>query len=645
MGGIAGLIDTDRGRDAGSLQRLADSMAAELKHRGPDGAGSFADAEAGVAIGSRRLAIQEAVENGIQPMESPNGRYVVAVDGGIFNFMGLRADLEAVGERNWRDGSDTEVMLRAITRLGVMGALDRFDGSFAFALWDKQARRLYLVRDRMGEKPLYFGWCGGHFVFASELKALTIHPEWKGEIDRESLASFMRYRHVPAPRSIYRDISKLAPGHWLAVDAASLRSDGIGTPQAYWDLRSVAERGVRNPFQGDDDAAVAELERLLTDSVRNRMQARVPVGALLSGGPNSSLVVSLMQRLAEGPVRTFTIHSADGRDREGAMADHVAKELGVAHTNLEVDADSALNLVDRMPRIYDEPIADTRQLSAFLFAQMTREHVGAVLTGGGGDPLFWGHPRYAVGARLWAQLARRPAWRRALAATLSRQLPLRVFNRISNLPQLPLRLGDRLYRLLMELASGAPEQIFERMTSLWRTVDAPMPRPVTGYFLTPGAWPDLEGPMARFSYADLVTDLPNGFLASVDRAAMAVGLEVRAPLLSRPLAEFAWRLPNDFKYREGRPKWILETLLARYCPDLTISKTQPGFVPPVAAWLRGPLHDWAGDHLSPESLKADGLIDPEPILTVWNEHRQGVHDWSGELWNVLMYLSWRAEWR
>ena len=645
MCGIAGFVDARPRRPAEEMAAIVQRMARQLRHRGPDDEGSLVDPSVGLAFGFRRLSIQDLSRNGNQPMTSANRRYVIVYNGETYNFRELKEDLQRAGYRSWRGSSDTEVLLAAISRIGVAGMLDRCDGMFAFALWDRQAQRLHLARDRMGEKPLYYGWAGSTLLFGSELKALLVHPSWVGEIDPAAVSAFMRYSYVPGPLSIYRGIAKLPAGHWVTFDLANLQPGTLPQPRPYWDSKGVAERAASEPFDGDLDAAVDALDRLLTQSVERCMVADVPLGAFLSGGIDSSAVAALMQKVAHRPVMTFTVGFGGGRYDESEPARAVARHLGTAHTEIHTDADALLHAVDRLARIYDEPFADKSQLPTVLLAQLTRNHVTTALSGDGGDELFGGYPRYPVAAREWARIARLSAFSRGMARWASAHLPLHAFNALSGLGSRPGRWGDKLYRFLADTANDAPEKVLERAHARWRTVDKPAAPYADGYFMDRASWPDLPAIEARLMYADTVTFLPDDILVKVDRASMAVGLEARAPLLCREIIEFAWSLPADFRLAGGESKRVLRRLAARYIPHELLERPKQGFEPPLADWLRGPLRAWAEDLLQPDALAADGLLQPEPILAAWREHRDGLRDRNGDLWNILMYQAWRAEWR
>lgn len=644
MCGIAGIIDPKRELSEELMARAIAQMTDKLLHRGPDDNGSFFDAERGVGLGFRRLAIQDVSPAGSQPMKSASERYVTIYNGEIYNFRELRRELERAGVRNWRGNSDTEVMLAMFERHGVEETLTHLDGMFAIALYDRERRKLYLARDRMGEKPLYYGWAGASFVFASELKALTTCPGWSGEIDRDALNAYMRYAYIPGPHSIYRGIRKLAPGHLLAIDLETLTPSVQPAADAYWNARGEAEAAWRDQFVGSQEEATDLLETLLTHSIGRRLISDVPLGVFLSGGLDSSTVTALAQKVSSAPIKTFTIGFADKRFDESEKAAAIAAHLGTDHTELTADADAPLSLVERMADIYDEPFADVSQLPTLLLAELTRKHVTVALSGDGGDELFLGYPRYLAADRQWSDKRSPLACALGRAGMIGGIVPKQLLNQVS-VGRKPWRLGDKLYRASGNGLASTPEAVYEAFVSRWRTVSKPCPEPSIGYYTDPSRHPRFSDPMDRMSYADAVSYLPDDLLVKVDRATMAVGLEGRAPLLDHEVVRFAWRLPLSMKLENGKMKMPLHRLLERYVPQDLFDKPKQGFEPPLGDWLRGPLRDWAESLLTKEALGGDDLIETAPVRAVWQEHVSGVRDWRFELWNVLMFQAWRRAWR
>jgi len=642
MCGICGFLDPRGGTTRDELSDTVGGMAACVRHRGPDDGGAWVDEEAGVALGHRRLSIVDLSPLGHQPMQSGGGRYVVAFNGEIYNFPALRRELEGRGHR-FRGHSDTEVLLAAVEEWGVEAALRRFVGMFAFALWDRAERALFLCRDRMGEKPLYYGWSGGVFLFGSELKALRAHPRWRGEVDRDALALYLRHVYVPGPYSIYRGIRKLQPGNFLRVTADETAP---AEPTEYWSLREAAAAGAADPFTGSDAEAVDALDARLRDAVAQQMVADVPLGAFLSGGIDSSTVVALMQAQSATPVRTFSIgvHDRDYDEAEHARA--VAAHLGTDHTELYVTSEDALGVIPRLATMYDEPFADSSQIPTFLVAQMARRDVTVSLSGDGGDELFGGYNRYFVGRRVWNRVRGVPRpLRRAMAGGLA-AVPPRGWDALNGVLPARLRqpqLGNRLHKLGHVLAAGRPEAIYERLVSEWTSPNDVVRggrEPLT-QVTDPARRAPRDDFTERMMYLDALTYLPDDILVKVDRAAMAVSLETRVPFLDHRVVELAWRLPLGMKVRGTQGKWILRQVLDRYVPRELIERPKMGFGIPIQSWLRGPLRDWAEALLDERRLRDEGFFHPAPIRARWREHLAGSAEWQHSLWSVLMFQAWR----
>jgi asparagine synthase (glutamine-hydrolysing) len=645
-----------RGCGADEAQAIIRRMADTLIHRGPDDAGAWLDVSAGLALGHRRLAILDLSPAGHQPMLSASGRFVIAFNGEIYNHLALRDELAKVGAGGtaWRGHSDTETLLAAVEAWGVEAALKKAVGMFVLALWDGETRTLTLARDRMGEKPLYYGWQGGVFLFGSELKALRAHPAFAGEIDRDALALYLRHNYVPAPFSIYRGIYKLPPGTYLHVSERDAQARITPTPQPYWSVHHVVHDGQSHPFTGSDAEAIETLDGLLRQSIRGQMLADVPLGAFLSGGVDSSTVVALMQAQASRPVKTFTIgfHEQDYNEAEHAHA--VAAHLGCEHTELYVSAEQAMAVIPRLPTLYDEPFADSSQIPTFLVAQLAREHVTVSLSGDGGDELFGGYNRYFWTRRIWNRLGRLPlSIRRALAAFLVAPSPQAwnlVFRALK--PMLPKRLnvslaGDKVHKLAELVMLDSPEAVYRYLVSHWKhpaeelVIGASEPETI---LQRPQDWPALAFLEERMMYLDQMTYLPDDILVKVDRAAMGVSLETRVPLLDHRVVEFAWRLPLHMKIRNGQGKWLLRQVLYQYVPQSLIERPKMGFGVPLDRWLRGPLKVWAEDLLSEARLEREGFFHPAPIREKWAEHLSGRRNWAYYLWDVLMFQAWLQEW-
>ena len=655
MCGISGFLGELTDQNQGS--EILKGMIGSLVHRGPDGSGVWMDPDAHVGIGHRRLSIQDLSAAGHQPMLSESGRYVIAFNGEIYNFRELRRELDHTphpipllqGERGhkWRGHSDTEVMLAAIETWGLEAAVKRFVGMFAFALWDRRERRLHLVRDRLGIKPLYYGWVGGCFLFGSELKALKAFPGFDRPIDRGALALLMRHNYVPAPHSIYQGIYKLLPGHVLTVAGdGRKRSPEIS---AWWSAREVAETGVANPFSGSMEEAVERLDGLLREAVGIRMVADVPLGAFLSGGYDSSTVVALMQAQSARPVKTFSIGFHEEGYNEARHAKAVAAHLGTEHTELYVTPEEAMAVIPRLPTLYDEPFADSSQIPTFLVSQLAREHVTVSLSGDGGDELFAGYNRYAWGQRIWGNIGWLPAGMRSMLARLMTSASPKAWDRVFKrlVPVLPhsarVRLpGYKVHKLAEILAVEGPDALYRRLVSHWKEPSALVldgEEPLTA-LTDPSRQARLADFTQRMMFTDLISYLPDDILTKVDRASMGVSLEARVPLLDHRVVEFAWRLPRHMKVRSGEGKWILRQVLYKYVPRELMDRPKMGFGVPIDQWLRGPLRDWAESVLSELRLCEEGFFDLAPIREKWEEHLSGKRNWQYYLWDVLMFQSW-----
>jgi asparagine synthase (glutamine-hydrolysing) len=639
MCGIAGLLDPKQQLGPDALRNIAARMAASLKHRGPDDQGVWVDAEAGIAFGHTRLAIIDLSRAGAQPMVSSCGRFVLCYNGEVYNAPELRAELEAAG-RKFRGHSDTEVMVEGFAVWGVRHTVERLIGMFAFATWDRSTRTLTLVRDRLGIKPLYWGHVDGSLVFASELKTLKLVPGWEGEIDRDSLAAFLRYSYVPAPKSIYRGINKLSPGILLECHA-----DGSVNETAYWSLGEVAARGQPALLDVPDEQAETIIETLLAESVRRHMVADVPLGMFLSGGIDSSTVAALMQASSPQPICTFTIGFHERGYDEAAYAKKVAAHLGTDHTELYVTPAEAQAVIPKLQEIYDEPFADSSQIPTYLVSEMTRRHVTVALSGDGGDEVFAGYNRYTQGLAVAKMMRALPkAVRQAMASAMISVSPgtwdtalLAVPSRVR--PRLG---GEKIHKLasvLLEDPTG-----FHRRLATQEPEGPPLVEGAAepdGSLFANAIRERFADDVAWMQYVDTLTYLPDDILTKVDRASMAVALEVRVPLLDHRLVELSWRLPQRFKLRGGVGKWILRRIAYKHVPKALLERPKMGFGVPIDRWLRGPLKDWAGDLLTSPG-NGSSLIQRAPIVEKWAEHQAGARNWQHFLWNVLMFEAWHA---
>ncbi len=643
MCGFAGFIDLARRTPEEILLARAEGMAARLYHRGPDGDGVWTDAGAGLALGHRRLAILDLSSTGYQPMASADGRHVIVYNGEVYNFSELRAELEVEGVA-FRGSCDTEVVVEAIAAWGLERALGRMVGMFALALWDKAERVLYLARDRLGIKPLYWGTCGGHFLFASEIKALRAHPAWTAGVDLEALATYLRFGYVPSPRSIYTGISKLDPGTFL-----TLREGGEAEIQRYWDLREITSSTCARQGDLDDTEAADQLDDLLRHAVKGRMAADVPLGAFLSGGVDSSTVAAMMQAQSLRPVKTFSIGFTESAFDESGEAAAVARHLGTDHTELMVSPADARAVILDLPHIYDEPFADASQIPTYLVSQLASRRVSVALSGDGGDEMFAGYNRHRLAAGAWSRLQRVPPALRGMAASCLRTFPPRLWDMLFALSPFKLRhvlTGDRMHKLALVLSSANGADLYGRLVSQWPDPESLViedAREGERIWDDPGLVRDLPDLMARMRYMDTVGYLPDDILTKLDRASMAVSLEARVPLIDHRVAEFAAGLPPDMLIRDGCGKWLLRQVLHRYVPEKLVTRPKTGFGVPLDSWLRGPLRDWAEGLLSRSRLKEEGFFAPAPVRRAWKEHLSGRRNHQHKLWAVLMFQAWRTD--
>jgi len=641
MCGITGFWSVDPPGDASDTLRR---MAQVIQHRGPDDEGYWWDAESGLGLAHRRLAIIDLSPKGHQPMLSASGRYVIVFNGEIYNFKELRSTEEAHGAC-FEGHSDTEVMLAAIERRGLSSAVESFHGMFALALWDRATRTLHLVRDRLGEKPLYYGWMGRTLVFGSELKAMRAHPAWRGEIDRDALALMLRYSYIPGPYSIYRGVRKVAP-----ATIESFHAPAPGRPEVtrYWRVQADAETPLGPNRADSDEALIEEFDGLLRRTVRDEMISDVPLGAFLSGGIDSSLVVAAMQAESPRPVQTFTIGFREARYDESRHARAVAHHLGTSHTELYVTPADSMAVIPRLPTLYDEPFADPSQIPTFLVCQLARSEVTVSLSGDGGDELFGGYDRYLLSEGLRSRVDRLPApLRSPLAVALkavSPQMWDRGFRVMGGGRMGDTLTGERVHKFAALLELDSPQAFYRQMLSHWPDPAAIVlgaTEPAT--LLTDAAnWPRTKDFVSQMMYLDLLTYLPDDILVKVDRASMGVGLESRAPFLHHRIVEFAWRLGRQAKIRSGRGKWLLRKTLDRYVPRTLLERPKMGFGIPIDEWLRGDLQEWAGDLLDPARLRREGFLNADLVDQKWKEHQSGQRNWQFPLWDVLMFQAWLA---
>lgn len=652
MCGIAGLMKPSA-QCSLDIQNISLRMARRLAHRGPDDEGVWIDQSCGVGLSHMRLSILDLSAAGHQPMTSFCGRYVIVFNGEIYNHLELRkaldADMLSQNGFRWRGQSDTETLLSAISAWGFEQAMSKTVGMFAFALWDRDEKSIRLARDRLGEKPLYYGLQDGALIFASELKALHAYPGFQSEIDRDALAMFLRRNTVPAPYSIYRGIYKLPPGTWIKLKQDDIASGQLPGPIPYWSICEVAIKGQNNCFDGSTEEATIKLEQLLKQSVTGQMLADVPLGAFLSGGIDSSIVVALMQAQSSKPVHTFTIGFDESNYNEADHALAVASYLGTEHTEFVVTPKEAMDVIPSLPILYDEPFADVSQIPTCMVSRLASQHVSVCLSGDGGDELFGGYNRYVGGMKLWRKLAYLPIGIRKKIGSVMVRIPPSlwdaVFDRLGGLLPRNWRFqtpGDKLHKLADILSFQSVDEIYYKLVSNWSdseqlVIGRSVPIPA---FNQERCFSQLAEPEHQMMGLDTQTYLPDDILMKVDRAAMGVSLETRVPMLDHRVVEFAWTLPMEMKIQGYRGKWLLRRVLDRHVPATLIERTKSGFAVPIDSWLRGPLKDWAEDLLNADTLKRQGYIDPALIHLKWEEHQTGKHNWSNRLWAVLMFQSW-----
>jgi asparagine synthase (glutamine-hydrolysing) len=647
MCGISGFLDLRCVKSSSELQRVAMRMADTLRHRGPDDAGAWVDAKAGIALSMRRLAVRDLTVTGHQPMESSSGRYVIVFNGEIYNLEDLKNDLgDGNGACFFRGTSDTEVMLAAFEKWGVEPSVVRFNGMFAFAVWNRHERTLTLARDRFGEKPLYYFRIGSLFLFGSELKALRAHSAFSGEMDLGAVSQFLRNSCVPAPYSIYKHVRKLPAATLLRVSAKDFTSN----PRPYWSLSKVIDEVIFNPLERPADEVVEQLDWILRDAVRIRMRSDVPLGAMLSGGIDSSTVVSLMQAQSSCSIRTFSIGSHDKEFDEAQDALKVARHLSTEHTELYVTPEEAMAVVPSLPRIYDEPFSDCSQIPTILVSQLARKDVTVCLSGDGGDEIFGGYNRHAWGDTIGNALHYLPRSLRKIGAAGLRSLAPESWDSLFRTCRLAvparcrLRMpGYKLHKVAAILESRNSAALYDRLSSHWLDSQEILQEA----FDPPPAARDrpqhLSGAAEEMMYLDSVGYLTDDIMVKLDRATMAVGLEGRVPLLDHRVVEFAWRLPLRMRIRQRQGKWILRQVLYRYVPRNLVDRPKSGFGIPLAAWLRGPLRDWAESLLNESRLRQEGYFQPAPIVKMWHEHVSGRTNWEYCLWDILMFQAWLDE--
>ena len=650
MCGITGFITTSNQFSGLEMNQFLGLMSHANFHRGPDSSGLWSDEDAGVWLGHQRLAILDLSSVGDQPMQSASNRYIIIFNGEIYNHLQLRKTLEAARKApSWRGHSDTETLVGGFDAWGIQGTLKQAIGMFAFAVWDRQKNSLTLGRDRLGEKPLYYGWQGkgetAVFLFGSELKALRAHPAFEGKINRQGLSLQLRHNYIPTPYSIYEGITKLNPGSLLEV---SLKQR-IPKVRKYWSGAEIAKSGVGNVFIGSDIEVVDALEKLLKDVINKQMMADVPLGAFLSGGVDSSTIVALMQSQSINPVKTFTIGFDDKDYNEAVYSKSVAKHLGTDHSELYVTPKQARDVIPILADIYDEPFSDSSQIPTFLVAQLARQNVKVVLSGDAGDELFCGYNRYQITENLWRKLMTIPTPVRKLLGSMLTSISPNKWNKLASILSFLIpksarfnNLGDKLHKGAGVFSSKSIDDLYLGLVSHWQNPEAVVIGGNEPSTLLTGNLPDLSGldDIQRMMALDMLTYLPDDILTKVDRATMSVSLETRVPFLDHRVVEFAWTLPQNMKLRDGQTKWALREILYRHVPQSLIERPKMGFGVPIGSWLRGPLCEWAEGLLNEKRLEQEGFFYPKPIRQKWVEHLGGQRNWQYHLWSILMFQSW-----
>ena len=642
MCGIAGFVNRECGYKKQDLISICRAMSDSLVHRGPDSSGIWVDGQLGIALGHRRLSILDLSELGNQPMVSSSGRYVIVLNGEIYNFQLIRKELESANCA-FKGHSDTEVALAAIELWGIDTALSRFNGMFAFALWDRKERVLRLARDRLGEKPLYYGFARKDFVFASELKAIRAHPSFKPVVNRNAIALFLRHNYIPAPYTIYEGLHKLPAGNMLEI--GSDFGVELPLPKPYWNLKTVIEKGLSNSFIRDEQALADQLESLLRDAVKIRMYSDVPLGVFLSGGIDSSLITALMQAQSTQPVRTFTIGFHETGFNEASYASKIAAHLGTAHTQLYVTSQDALKVIPRLSDIYDEPFADSSAIPTYLLSRLTRNYVTVALSGDGGDELFGGYNRYLWCTKLWNITSRIPKRARQGIQAVLRSIPANAWD---GMPKLNVQaLADKIHKISEVLPIENQQDLYYSLISHWKKpadIVNNSSEPLTAVTNPKSSIRNINS-VERMMYTDLCSYLPDDILVKVDRASMASSLEARAVYLDYRVAELAWKIPFSLKIRGSATKWVLRKILDRYVPAGLVKRPKMGFAIPLHEWLRGPLKDWAEELLDEQKLKEDNFFNPAQIRIKWREHLSGKRNWQYHIWIILMFQAWKERWQ
>ena len=647
MCGIFGVLSSNLPNNVNSLMNNALST---LRHRGPNDSGVWSDLSSGVVLGHTRLSILDLTVAGHQPMVSLSGRYIIIFNGEIYNHQSLRKELQKIkNEFIWKGGSDTETLLACFDTWGVEKTFKKIVGMFAIALWDVKKRKLILSRDRFGEKPLYYGYSSGLFVFSSELKAIKAMPNFHGEINRDALSNYLRYLYVPTPQCIFNGLSKLEAGTWIEISLNQVGNHQLPDPKVYWSALEQAIIGENSPIEfSSDEEAINKLDYLLSSSIKGQMLSDVPLGAFLSGGVDSSTIVALMQSQSKFPVQTFSIGFDEKGFNEAQYAKSVAKHLGTNHTELYVQSQDAIDVIPSLSEIYDEPFADASQIPTYLVSKLAKSSVTVALSGDGGDELFGGYNRYFFANGPWKKIEYIPlVLRKYLARAIVSVSPskwdslYRIIQSILPAYYNRNQVGSKIHKVASIVGCSNEEELYHRLTQLCNPSDFVLG--LNNEPLLNTSWSKISHPVSQMMVADATNYLVDDILVKVDRAAMSVSLETRVPLLDHRIYEFASQLPYNYKFRNGTGKWILKELLYHYVPKTLIDRPKMGFGIPIDEWLRGPLREWGSDLLNPARLKNEGYLNHIAINKKWDNHMSGSENHGLFLWGVLMFESWLEE--
>ena len=649
MCGLTGFIGGNKSYNILDSSPIINSMLSKIHHRGPDDHGTWSDSNNRVILGHKRLSIIDTSIAGHQPMHSHSKRYVIIFNGEIYNQAELKTKLNNDNKApNWSGTSDTEILLACFDVWGVKKTISNCVGMFSIALWDREYKKLNLIVDRVGEKPLYYGWQGSGksrtFLFGSELKALKEHPAFEKDINRDSISLLMRHSYIPQPNSIWKGIHKLEPGNILTISLNNTEPKLL----KYWSANEAIKTSKLNKKHISKEEAVSQFDILLKNIISKQMLADVPVGAFLSGGVDSSTIAAHMQAQSTSKIKTFTIGFNEDKQNEAEYARKIANYLGTDHTELILSATDAKNIIPMIPTIYDEPFADSSQIPTYLVSKLARDDVKVALTGDGADEILCGYNRYQVSKKLWGKFNEIPYSLRKIGGQVIQNIPSSILNSIHKFypgGNKSNNFSDRVYKGARLLKAKNIDQFYRDFISYWDDPESLIIKSKEPTTILNGNLENIENmtDIERMMYLDLLSYLPGDILTKVDRASMANSLETRLPFLDHRLIEFAWSLPNEYKYDKGQTKLILKEVLNKYVPKKLYDRPKQGFGIPINEWLRGSLRDWGEDLLSEQKLENQGFFDAKKIRKKWLEHQSGKSNWQHQIWNVLMFQSWLQE--